>query len=126
MLNYTYDANFFGNILIVGRTVCGKTYFIQKLAVNNFFGTLKKVEWVSSIELGSEREAEIESCFSCDVDFHYPNGLETFNNLLEEFKARSDTAKTKALHTNYSSDKILNSDFGEETKRDLLWTTFMV
>ena len=91
MLSYTYDANFFANILIVGRTGCGKTYFIQTLAVNNFFGTLKKVEWVSSIELGSEREAEIESCFSCDVDFHYPNGLETFNNILEEFKARSDS-----------------------------------
>ena len=90
------------------------------MALNNFFGTLKKVEWVSSIELGSEREAEIESCFSCDVDFHYPNGLETFNILLEEFKARSDTVKTKALHTNYSSDKILNSGFGEETKRDRL------
>ena len=42
MLNYTYDANFFGNILIVGRTGSGKTFFAQKLAVNNFFGTLKK------------------------------------------------------------------------------------
>ena len=63
MLNYTYDANFFGNILIVGRTGCGKTFFKQKLAVNNFVGTLKKVEWASSIELSTEREAEIESCF---------------------------------------------------------------
>ena len=119
MLNYTYDANFFGNILIVGRTGYGKTYFTQKLVVNNFFGTLKKIEWVSSIEFGSEREAEIESCFSCDIDFHDPNGLETFNDLLEEFKARSNTAKTKALDTNLSG-KIVNSGFGEETKRDQL------
>ena len=69
MLNYTYDANFFGNILIVGRTSSGKKFFTQKLAVNNFFGTLKTVEWVSSNELSSEREAEIESCFSCAKDF---------------------------------------------------------
>ena len=40
-----------------------KTFFTQKLAVNNFFGTFKKVEWVSSIELSTEREAEIESFF---------------------------------------------------------------
>ena len=78
----------------------GKTFFTQKLVVNHFFGTLKKVEWLSSIELSIEREAEIESCFSRDVEFHYPNRLEAFNDLLEEFKARSNTAKTKALDTN--------------------------
>ena len=83
MLNYTYDANFFRNILIVGRNGCGKTFFTQKLAVNRFFGTLKKVEWVSSIELSTEREVEIESCFLCNVEFHYPNGIETFNDILE-------------------------------------------
>ena len=69
MLKYTYDANFFGNVFIVGRTSSGETFFTQKLAVNNFFGTLKKVEWVSSIELSSEREAEIESYFSCAKEF---------------------------------------------------------
>ena len=42
MQNYVYDTNFFGNILIVGRTDCGRTFFTQKLAVNIFFGTLKK------------------------------------------------------------------------------------
>ena len=31
-----------GNILIVGSTECGKTYFTQKLAINIFFGKLKK------------------------------------------------------------------------------------
>ena len=39
------------------------------------------------------REAEIESCFSCHVEFHYPKGLEKFGDLLEAFKARSSTAK---------------------------------
>ena len=28
---------FSGNILIVGKTACGKTYFTQKLALNKFF-----------------------------------------------------------------------------------------
>ena len=118
--NYVYDTNFFGNILIVGGTGFWKTFFTEKLAVNNFFGTLKKVEWVSTIELSAEREAEIESCFSCSIDFHYPNGLETFNNLLDEFKARSNTAKIKALGANSSEEVVNNGGFGEETKRDRL------
>ena len=45
------------------------------------------------IELKAEREAEIESCFSCDVEFHYLKGLEKFNDLLEDFKGRLNTAK---------------------------------
>ena len=105
-------------MFIVGRTGFWKTFFTEKLAVNNFFGTLKKVEWVSTIELSAEREAEIESCFSCRVDFHYPNELETFNDLLDEFKLRSNTAKAKALDS-YSSEEFLNNGaFGEVTKCD--------
>ena len=51
------------NILVVGRTACGKAFFTQKLAVNNFFRKLKRTEWVSYIKLKKERGAEIESCF---------------------------------------------------------------
>ena len=47
MQNYVYDVKFSGNILIVGKTCCGKTYFTQKLAINRFFVWLKKVGWVS-------------------------------------------------------------------------------
>ena len=119
MLNYTYDANFFESILIVGRNGGGKTFFTQKLAINNIFGVLKKVEWVSSSELSTEREAEIESCFLCDVEFQYSNRIEAFNDLLEKYKARSNTAKTKALDTNLF-EEVLNSGFGGETKRDRL------
>ena len=61
--NEIYDGKFVGNILIVGLTTCGKTFFTQKLALNNFFGKLKKTEWVSYIKLKKEREA---------VKFHYP------------------------------------------------------
>ena len=33
-LNYTYDTKFEGNILVVGRTGCGKTTFVQNLEKN--------------------------------------------------------------------------------------------
>ena len=70
--NDIYDGQFRGNIFIVGKTRCGKTYFMQKLAINNFFGDIVKAEWVSSIELTLTREVEIQSIFSCDAEFHYP------------------------------------------------------
>ena len=36
--NKTYDGQLRGNILVVGITGCGKTHFLQKLAVNKLFG----------------------------------------------------------------------------------------
>lgn len=52
---YTYDGKFEGNILIVGRTVCGKTTFIQKLGKNKLFGDeITDVFWVSKIILTKE------------------------------------------------------------------------
>ena len=50
-----YDGQFRGNILVVGRTGCGKT-FLEKLSLNNFFGEIIKTEWVSGID--KTREAE--------------------------------------------------------------------
>ena len=70
MQNYISNTNFTWNVLIIGSTGRGKTYFTQKLAVNSFAGNLKGVEWVSYINLNEEGEAKRESCFSCDVDFH--------------------------------------------------------
>ena len=122
MQNYIYDTNFSGNVLIVGRTGCRKTYFTQKPAVNKFFGKLKRVEWVSYINLDEEREAEIESCFSCDVDFHYPKLIEQFENLSEVFKARSRMAKRNDNDDETSSfdDEFFNESdgFGEKTTHD--------
>ena len=120
--NYVYDGMFSGNILIVGRTARGKTYFTQKLALNNFFGELKKVEWISYIEMNSEREAEIESCFSRPAEFHYPKELEKFNDLLDVFKACSKTAAAAAVTDSYSIDEKenVNIGFGKKTKRDQL------
>ena len=46
-----YERKFEGNILVVGRTGCGKTYFFQRLALNNIFGKLEKIERVSRLRL---------------------------------------------------------------------------
>ena len=35
-----YDDQFRRNILVVGKTECRKTCFLQKLALNKFFGKL--------------------------------------------------------------------------------------
>ena len=42
-VNYTYDAKFEGNILVVGRTGYGKTVFVQYLGKNKMFRDIKKV-----------------------------------------------------------------------------------
>ena len=53
---YTYNGQFNGNILVVGRTGCGKTTFIQKLGRNKLFGCeISDAFWVSKIVLTSER-----------------------------------------------------------------------
>ena len=54
-----YDGRFHGNILVVGKAACRKTYFLQKLGLNIFFGELVKTKWVTGIETDEQREAEI-------------------------------------------------------------------
>ena len=39
---YTYNGKFEGNILVVGRTGCGKTTFVQNVGKKNYLVTLKK------------------------------------------------------------------------------------
>ena len=78
----------------------------------------KKVEWLSYMKLKPKREAEIESCFSCDVEFLYPKGLEKFGDLLEDFKACSSTAK--ASDTYSSNNDTVSSGLGEKANRDRL------
>ena len=89
MENYTYDRKFWGNIFIVGQTGCGKITFMQKLAVNYFFDVLKKAEWVLYIPLTKTRGAEIESNFSCKLDFWYPRSPDELGDIIEEFKQKS-------------------------------------
>ena len=77
-VNYTYNARFEGNILVVERT------FVQNLGKNKMFRDIKEVLWISKIALSSDREDNIRDCFTEQkVDFKYPNNVEDFNNLLE-------------------------------------------
>ena len=48
---YNYDGNFEVNILVVGRTECGKTTFVQNLDKSKLFGEIKEVIWLSKISL---------------------------------------------------------------------------
>ena len=84
---YTYDGKFNGNILVVGRTGCGKTTFIQHLGKNELFGTdITDAFWVSKIILSSKREDAIRESFkNQDVRFNYSNDLDEFNYLLGNF-----------------------------------------
>ena len=75
----TYNGQFRGNILIVGRTGCGKTTF---LGLNNFFGNIIKTEQISGIDIDRKREAEIQSYFSNETKVHVAKELDK----LETFK----------------------------------------
>ena len=39
-----YDGQFYGNVLVVGRTGCDKTTFLEKLGLNNFFRNILKTD----------------------------------------------------------------------------------
>ena len=111
MESNVYNGKFNGHILIVGRTECGKTYFTQKVATNNLFGKLKKAEWLSYIILTTEREAEIEFCFQCEIEFHYPQDQVASPDLIEKSKNRS---------SKNSKENNVNNIFGEKTVRERL------
>ena len=50
--------------MVVGRTDCVKTTFVQNLAINNIFGKLEKAEWVSQTRLPKQPKAQIQSIFT--------------------------------------------------------------
>ena len=55
-VKYSLDAKFEGNILVVGRTGCGKTTFVQNLGKNKMFGKIEEVVWLSEIPLSKDRK----------------------------------------------------------------------
>ena len=85
--NYSYDGQFSGNIMVVGRTGCGKTVFIQNLGRNKMFGRdIYTVFWISKIVLSKEREENIRGFFADhSVKFTYPKNLDEFNYLIDFF-----------------------------------------
>ena len=65
-----YNGQFSGNILVVGKTVCGKATFLEKQGINNFFGNLVKTEYISEIDTEEKRETKIQSSFSNETEIH--------------------------------------------------------
>ena len=63
MQNYTYSSKFSGNVLIVGRTECGKTTFMQKLALHTFFGKLKKQNGYRALALQKKEKLKFMQIF---------------------------------------------------------------
>ena len=92
-----YNGQFYGNILVVGRTNCGKTTFIEKLGLNNFFGDIIKTEWISGIEIDKQREAEIQLYFSNDTEVHIAQEQDKLDSLIETFKQRSHKIPIKIM-----------------------------
>ena len=65
-----YNGQFSGNILVVGKTVCGKTTFLEKRGINNYFGNLVKTEYISEINTDEKGETKIQSSFSNETEIH--------------------------------------------------------
>ena len=111
---YIYNGQFSGNVLVLGRTDSGKTSFVQKLALYDFFGELKTAKWVSGIHLNESREAQIESNFSCNISFYYPNDVNDLVDLIDEFKLEVESEE------NDDKNENVTSVFGEKINRDRL------
>ena len=102
-----YDEQFRSNILVVGKTGCGKTYFIQQLALNNFFSNIVKTEWVSGIYISKAREAEIQSCVDTPVDFYHAPNQDILEDFIEKFKNKTESEDDE-------DKNIGNSIYGEK------------
>ena len=47
-MNYSFNAKYEGNVLVVGRTGCGKTTFVQNLGKNKIFEEIKEATWLTN------------------------------------------------------------------------------
>ena len=115
-----YDGQFYGNILVAGRTGCGKTTFLKKLGLNNFFGNIIKTEWISGIDIDKKREAEIQSYFSNKTEVHVAKEQDELDSLIETFKLRYVKKQI--------DDNNINNSFGKSKNwiDFLLWMMFLV
>ena len=108
----TYNEQFRGNILVAGRTGCGKTTFLEKLGLNNFFRNIIKTGWISGIDIDKKREAEIQSYFSNETEVHVAKEPDELDSLIETLKIRS--------HEEIIDKNTVNNSFGENKKLDRL------
>ena len=109
---YNYNGTFNGNILVVGRTGCGKATFIQQLGSNKIFGTeIKDVFWVSKTFLSKGREDVIRESFQDqEVNFSYPQDLDGFEYLLGNFTQNKSEYTKNELGEELKIDKLIIMD----------------
>ena len=109
---YTYDGQFHGNILVVGRTGCGMKTFIEKLGKNKRFGgEITDGFWVSKIVLSNEREDFIRDSFTDQkVHFSYLHNLDKFSYLLENSTQDKSEYIDNELGENLLVNKLIITD----------------
>ena len=112
-INAICNGQFNENILVVGRTGCGKTTFLEKLAINKFFVEIVKTEWISRFEIDSVREAEIQSCFDNKTNVHVATEKDELDSLIDAFKLR-------AQEDNEINNVNIENSFGEKKKMNRL------
>ena len=105
-----YNGQFNGIILVAGRTVCGKTTFLEKLGLNNFLDNIIKTKWTSGIDIDKRREAEIQSYFSNETEVHVAKEQDELDSLTE-------TVKLRSREESNDNDNVNNS-FRENKKLD--------
>ena len=104
----SYDGKFKGNILIVDRTRCGRTMFVQNLGKNKLFGDVKTVSWILKITPSQEREDKIKECSEDkEVNFHYSENLNDFNYLIEAFTQKKSEYVNNELGEEMIIDKLI-------------------
>ena len=98
--------------MVVGKTGCGKTMFIQNLGKNKMFGkSINLVFWVSKIKLSSEKEDVIRDCFvDQTVKSVYPNNLDEFNYFIDFFMSEKIAESENVLGEKMSIDKLIVMD----------------
>ena len=107
-MNYSYDTEFEGNILIVDRTGCEKTTFVQNLGKTKMFWEIKEIIWVPKIQLSKDRGNNIREFFADkEMDFKYPNNI---HELLEYFQMQKAPCNEKLLGKNIKRDRLIIID----------------
>ena len=126
-MNYMYDAKFDGNILVVGKTGCGKTTSVQNLGKNQMFWDIKEVFWISKISLSTERKNNIRGCFvNRHVDFQYPIDIDEFEDLLDICQRKKLDCKENVIGGNIVLDRlIVMDDISSLTHRSEKFSNFL-
>ena len=80
------------------------------------FGDIKKVYWISKIEVSAEREDSIKDYLKDQiVDFKYPSSVQDFNDLLEMYKWK----KSDCNENYFGENTILDSGIVMDNVSDI-------